>query len=137
MKKAQAELAKFEDQLAQMSDQERAMMERMVGPQIEQMRSMTDGGTVEMRLNTTGFVLDPDFSKSGAKSVVAGAEASLLRMIQTDLAKLGYAPGNTDGNLDKATVVAITRYQASKGIEINGKPSPQLAGMLAADVDAM
>lgn len=137
IRKAQAELAKFEKQLAEMSDQERAMMERMVGPQIEQMRSLANGGAVEFRIVTTGYVLEPDFGILNTESVGAGAETSLLRMVQEHLATLGYAPGNTNGDLDKGTVVAITQYQAAKGIEITGQASPQLAGMLAADVDAL
>jgi hypothetical protein len=137
IKKAQAELAKFEKQLAEMSDQERAMMERMVGPQIEQMRSLASGGAVEFRIVTTGYDLDPDFGSPVAQGVAADKGESLLRMIQEDLVTLGYKPGNTNGELDKATVVAITQYQAAKGLEITGQPSPQLAGVLAADIDAM
>jgi carboxyl-terminal processing protease len=57
-------------------------------------------------------------------------------MIQQQLAALGYDPGNTDGELTKQTAIAITRFQAANGMEITGKPTPQLAGILGAAVDA-
>jgi hypothetical protein len=49
---------------------------------------------------------------------------------------LGYDPGNTNGELTKTTVVAISKYQAGNGMEVTGEATPQLAGVLAAAVDA-
>ncbi len=56
----------------------------------------------------------------------------LTKMVQTDLAALGYAPGNTNGDLDTATIVAISKFQAENDLEVTGEPSPQLAGILKA-----
>lgn len=52
LKDAEAELAKFEKQMASMEPQQRKMMEDMLGPQIQMMRGMVDHGGIEV----TNFV---------------------------------------------------------------------------------
>ena len=51
----------------------------------------------------------------------------LTRAIQKDLLRLGYEPGNIQGELDKDTIVAISRFQAENDLEVTGEPSPRLA----------
>ena len=63
---------------------------------------------------------------------LSATDADLLKMIQVELQRVGYDIENADGVLDKSTIVAITKFQASKGMEVTGKPSPQLAGILQA-----
>ena len=58
----------------------------------------------------------------------------LTKMIQKDLIVLGYDPGNIQGELSTETVVAISQFQAEGDMEITGKPSPQLAGILKARI---
>jgi len=58
----------------------------------------------------------------------------LTKMIQKDLIALGYDPGNIQGELSTETVVAISQFQAESKIEITGKPSPQLAGIIKARI---
>jgi peptidoglycan hydrolase-like protein with peptidoglycan-binding domain len=65
------------------------------------------------------------------------AEADdLTRMIEENLAALGYDTGEVDGESTTATAIAISQYQAEKGMDVTGEGSPQLAGILAADVKA-
>jgi hypothetical protein len=59
MKEAQAQLAQFEKQMAQMPESQRAMIMRQMGPQMEAMKKMVAGGgleienkVIEMRCNT-------------------------------------------------------------------------------------
>lgn len=73
------------------------------------------------------------FATSTTDAGTDDTDAGLLKMIQVELERVGYDPGNTDGVMDKLTIVAITRFQASKGMEITGQPSPQLAGILQAE----
>lgn len=73
----------------------------------------------------------------GAGGGVVLVETDLVRMIQLDLVTLGYDPGNTDGILSRATVVAITQFEAASGMEVTGQATPQLAGRLQAAVDAL
>ncbi|WP_191621255.1 peptidoglycan-binding domain-containing protein [Marinihelvus fidelis] len=56
----------------------------------------------------------------------------LTKMVQTDLVALGYTPGNTNGDMDTATIVAISKFQSENDLEVTGEPSPQLAGILKA-----
>ncbi len=64
-------------------------------------------------------------------------DTDLVRMIQLDLERLGYKPGNTDGILSRPTVVAITQFEAANGMEVTGRATPQLAGRLQAAVGAL
>jgi peptidoglycan hydrolase-like protein with peptidoglycan-binding domain len=114
---------------------QRAMMERMMGSQIEQMRSLVRGGAVEFEVVTTSIVVNPDLSAQSPTSIAIDGESRLIRIIQEHLTTLGYDPGNINGELTRATVVAITRFEAAQGIEVTGRPTPQLAGILAAAVD--
>lgn len=136
LRESEAKLAELDRQLAAMPAGQRAMMERMMGSQIEQMRSLARGGAVEFEVITTSIVVNPDLSAPSPTTIAFDGESRLIRMIQEHLTTLGYDPGNSNGELTRATVVAITRFEAAQGIEVTGRPTPQLAGMLAAAVDA-
>lgn len=60
----------------------------------------------------------------------------LTKMIQKDLVALGYDPGNIQGELSTETVVAISTFQAENDMDVDGKASPQLAGVLKARLKA-
>lgn len=72
-----------------------------------------------------------------ALAVIAAPSAvadDLTKMIEEKLAALGYDTGEVDGESTTETVVAISQYQAEKGMDVTGEASPQLAGILSADV---
>jgi peptidoglycan hydrolase-like protein with peptidoglycan-binding domain len=54
----------------------------------------------------------------------------LTKVIQQDLATLGYDPGNTDGEASTKTTIAISKFQAENNLEVTGEASPQLAGII-------
>ncbi len=56
----------------------------------------------------------------------------LTKMIQMDLIALGYDPGNIQGELSTETIVAISTFQAENAMDVDGEPSPQLAGVIKA-----
>ena len=58
----------------------------------------------------------------------------LTKVIQQDLVKLGYDPGNTDGEASTKTMVAISKFQAENNLDITGEASPQLAGVIKAAI---
>lgn len=60
---------------------------------------------------------------------------NLTQMVQRHLQALGYDPGNTDGTGSVETTIAISQFQAEKGMDVTGEVSPQLAGVLSAEVD--
>lgn len=74
---------------------------------------------------------------SGSDSSVHEVDTNLVQIIQRHLDTLGYEPGNTDGILDRQTVRAITKFEAANDMPVTGQATPQLAGILAAAVDAM
>lgn len=63
-------------------------------------------------------------------TVSVGLADDLTEIIQKDLVKLGYDPGNISGELTTETAIAISKFEAENGLEVTGKPSPQLAGVI-------
>jgi peptidoglycan hydrolase-like protein with peptidoglycan-binding domain len=72
-----------------------------------------------------------------SSSHTVAVDTGLVRMIQLDLARLGYETGEADGVLSRPTVVAITQFEAANGLEVTGRATPQLAGRLQAAVSAL
>lgn len=79
-------------------------------------------------------ILVTAFAAIAAPSAIAD---DLTKMIEEKLAALGYDTGEVDGESTTETIVAISQYQAEKGMDVTGEASPQLAGILSADVKAM
>jgi len=144
MQEALKQMDEMEAQLAAMPEAQRKMVEGMMGPKIEMMKKMASGGAVEAVTETisikanTGSPSSEELSQTlmGGMGMTAGAPAAtpdeLLYTIQKDLKTLGYNPGNTRGIMDKPTAIAISQFQAASGMEVTGKPSPQVAGALQA-----
>lgn len=147
MEEARKQMAEFEKQMAEMPASQRAMMERMMGGQMEQLKNMIETGMFEMQFRVLDVRVNEGIEGLAALSMpmgmpAAGAASSmgdggLVGMIQRDLGTLGYYDGEASGELDKMTVVAISRFQAENGMEVTGEATPQLAGILSARVDAL
>jgi len=60
---------------------------------------------------------------------------NLTQSVQLHLEALGYDPGNTDGEASVQTSIAISQFQAEKGMAVTGEVSPQLAGILEAEAE--
>ena len=137
MADAEKEIAKFEQQLASMPANQRAMMERMIGPQIEQFRKMAKGGGVEFEIITTAIEVNPnlvDPNNSLAKLNGEDERELLVKQIQKDLAALGYDPGPMSGELTPQTVSAIERFESDHGMPMTGEATIELANVLAISV---
>lgn len=76
---------------------------------------------------------------TGARSAIPSSEElysdDLTQMVQNHLDALGYDTGNTNGEMSLETTIAISQFQAEKGLTVTGEVSPQLAGVLSAEVD--
>lgn len=59
----------------------------------------------------------------------------LTMMVQTDLATLGYDAGDANGEATTKTIVAISKFQAEHNLEVTGEVTPQLAGILRAEIN--
>lgn len=131
MQEAVAQLEEFDRQMAGMPESQRAMVERMMGDKMEQARALARGGAVEFEMITTGIVVNPDLA-AGALALLD--EGSLVRVIQQDLATLGYDPGPVSGELTEQTVAAIVAFQTEAGLEPTGEATPALASALKAAI---
>lgn len=60
----------------------------------------------------------------------------MTQSVQLHLQYLGIDPGNTSGEMSVDTQIAISEFQASKGMPVTGEVSPQLLGILSAEVDS-
>ena len=67
-----------------------------------------------------------------AAPAAAFDKADLTRAVQQDLHKLGYDPGNLEGEVTLQTAMAISKFQAENDLEVTGEVTPQLAGILSA-----
>ena len=61
---------------------------------------------------------------------------NLVFVVQRDLTTLGYDTGGVTGEMNTATIVAISKFQAENDMEVTGEVTPQLAGILSARVSA-
>ena len=136
MQEAAQEMAELEKQMASMPASQRAMMEKMMGPQLEMMKNMSSGGGFQVEVVTTSITVNPPMiGQDGSPCSTSGAEISvtppddirLSKMVQVSHVSLGYDTGTTDGTMNKQTAIAISQFQAANGMEVTGLPSPQHA----------
>jgi hypothetical protein len=74
-------------------------------------------------------------SRSGPSSADLTTD-DVTQSVQNHLQALGYDPGVTNGEMSMETTIAISTFQAEKGMEVTGEVSPQLLGVLSAEVDS-
>lgn len=133
-----------QEAMAQMSDEEKAMMEQFgLGAMLG--GSASTGATAGASENAGPSALSerpgsarPDGSSDGTNKTLSVdlTTDDLLESVQKHLAELGYNPGNTDGTTSVMTEVAISQFQAENGMAVTGKVTPQLLGILSAKVDS-
>lgn len=81
-------------------------------------------------------------ASAGAASPRSGTSSAelttddLTQSVQNHLQALGYSVGNTRGDLDTDTIIAISQFQAENGMQATGEVTPQLLGVLGAKVDS-
>jgi hypothetical protein len=132
MEQARAQLAEFEAQLAEMPAQQRQMVENMMGSQMQALTSLVDTGAFEYVQETEEILCNPELSTLfSIEGLEQEPDQELIRQIQEYLVILGYEPGNIDGVLDELTQIAISQFQAERGLPVTGQPTLQLAALLA------
>jgi hypothetical protein len=101
-------------------------------------QSMGIGGLFGMGAEEAATPAAAQETHATADTAVSSAALStdnLTQTVQKYLKALGYDPGNTDGEANMQTSIAISQFQAEKGLPVTGEVTPQLAGILAAEVD--
>jgi hypothetical protein len=142
MEEAKVQLEEFDRQMASMPSEHRAMAERMMGGQMDMMRNLVNSGTFETSQKFVEMYVNPDLAElyrandaaTAASSPQQSTGGNLIARIQTDLQVLGYDPGAVNGELTTPTVVAISQFQAEKGLEVTGEATESLASVLVAEL---
>lgn len=101
------------------------------------MEQFSGGGASALPANPAGLTQGTAPGGSGGSS---GSSADLTtddltQTAQLHLQALGYTVGNTAGNLDTESIIAISQFQAERGLAVTGEVTPQLIGVLSAEVD--
>lgn len=136
IQEAARQLEDFEQQLAEMPPDQRRMMQNMMGDQLETIRAMANSGNMEFTLVTKRVIVNADIF-SGEAAYAMGNPKVFVQEIQYDLHTLGYEPGNYTGEVDKATIAAIIKFQRDYSLELTGEATPELGRVLSATVGAI
>ena len=126
-------MQEYNQAMEQMTPEQRAMMESMgIGDMMQQGMQGAGAGAGAAAMTASG-------TPAGGSNMPSSAELTtddLIQTVQNHLQALGYEPGNTDGEVSLDTTIAISQFQADKGIEVTGEVTPQLVGILSAEVDS-
>lgn len=85
---------------------------------------------------SSGSSAGPGASGSNMPSSEDLQGGSMTETVQKHLQALGYDVGEPNGEASMETVIAISTFQAEKGMDVTGEVSPQLLGVLSAEVDS-
>lgn len=141
-----ASSAPSQDEMAQAMAQAQAAMEGMTPEQKAAMEQMGLAGMMEQMMGGAGNPAGATAPAGPAPSGSGGRSASLAEALKTDdetetaqnyLQALGYETGGASGEMTIETTIAISQFQAEKGLEVTGEVTPELIGALAAEVDAL
>lgn len=112
--KAQKELEKAEAELAAMPASQRAMVEKMMGSQMAQMRSLVNTGMFETRIITSSIEINPDFATAFGPATIIGAGPG------------GGASGGTD-SVGQGNNTSLGSMAKTSGSDDAGKTQPDPA----------
>jgi hypothetical protein len=130
-----ATMDEFNAAMANMSEEERAAMQQFAGGFGQLLGGVLSGEALPGAAPGGAPPPPPSAPARTGPSAADLASDDLTQMVQNYLQALGYDPGNTDGEISTETVIAISQFQAEKGLEVTGAVTPQLAGILAAEID--
>jgi hypothetical protein len=119
-----------------------AAMQQMTPEQQQMMQQLGLGGMMTQPGAGTTAAQAPQAAASGSRPSGSNTPSSAELMsdnptqtVQRHLAALGYDTGNTAGEMSLETTIAISQFQAEKGMQVTGEVTPQLIGALSAEVD--
>lgn len=123
----------FQEAMRQASE----AMEQMTPEQRQMMEQLGMGGMMPGAPAASSAGAAPGGGSSGGAMPSREELYSddMAQMVQKHLQALGYDPGNADGDVTTDTIIAISEFQADQGLKVTGEVSPQLAGVLSAEVD--
>jgi hypothetical protein len=126
-------MKEYEEAMKNMTPEQRRMMEQMgMGNMMEQMM----GGGAQ---GAPAAAAPPKRAPGGAGPALSEAlrTDNTVETAQNYLQALGYDTGGASGEMNMETTIAISQFQAENGLDVTGEVSPQLLGVLAAEVDRL
>lgn len=127
-------MQQYSEAMQNMTPEQRQMMEQMgMGSMMEQMMG-GQNASAQQRMPSA-----PPQTGSAGNNMPSSDElqgGSMTETVQRHLQALGYDVGTTDGEMSLQTTIAISTFQAEKGMEVTGEVTPQLLGVLSAEVDS-
>jgi peptidoglycan hydrolase-like protein with peptidoglycan-binding domain len=125
----QEAMQEYQQAMEQMTPEQRAMMEQMgMGDMMNQM-----GGAGSAAAASSASTGSTSASMPSSKELMAD---DLTESVQNHLEALGYEPRDASGDRSLHTMIAISQFQADKGLDVTGEVTPQLIGILSAEVDS-
>ena len=122
------QMREYNQAMEQMTPEQRAIMESMgMGDMMNQAAAAT--------AQTGSSNVSPPDTHCASRSSDLTTD-NLTQTVQLHLQALGFDPGNTNGKESLHTKISVSQLQAEKGLEVTGEISPQLLGILAAEVDS-
>ena len=128
----------YEAAMAGMTDEERQMLEQMgMGDLMQQ--AMSGGANPAAAQQAPAATAAGGAASRGGSAIPPSSDLTtgdLTESVQLHLQALGYNVGDINGEVSLSTQIAISTFQAEKGLEVTGEVTPQLLGLLSAEVDS-
>jgi hypothetical protein len=124
------------DQMSEAMQQYNEAMENMTPEQQAMMESMGMGDMMQQAMGAAGAgAAGPASAGSNVKPSAALTTDNLTQSVQLHLDALGYDVGKTNGDESLATSIAISQYQAERGLDVTAEVSQQLLDALSAEIN--
>ena len=129
-----AAMQQYQDAMAGMTDEQRQMLENMgMGDMLSQYGGGSPGGAAGAPAGAAAASVSGAAAGAGSSADLMGS--SVEESVGNHLQALGYDTGS-GGSSNLYTAIAISQFQAERGMEVTGEASPQLLGLLAAEVES-
>lgn len=135
-------MQEYQQAMQSMSEEERQMLQQMgMGDMLSGMMGTSGMGAPQSNGAAPGGAETGSSAAtgSGGSNMPPSEELqgdSMTESVQRHLQALGYDVGETNGDASMETTIAISTFQAEKGMEVTGEVTPQLLGILSAEVDS-
>lgn len=128
-------MQQYNEAMQNMTPEQRSMMEQMgMGSMMESMMGGANPGAQQQMPSAPPQ--QPGTAGSNMPSSDELQGGNMTETVQKHLQALGYDVGDANGDMSLETTIAISAFQAEKGMDVTGEVTPQLLGILSAEVDS-
>jgi len=130
----EAAMQQYQDAMQGMSEEEQQMLQQMGMGDIMQMMGGANPAAQQQAPSAAAQQSGSAGSNMPSSDDLQGG--SMTETVQKHLQALGYDVGDANGDMSMETTIAISTFQAEKGMDVTGEVTPQLLGVLSAEVDS-